>query len=85
MVARHQYVLVGTAKNRYDVDYDIMVICLGGPMDRHPLHSICIGPQQVERMLSVVLASALDTLEEIVPAPAKLLQGMMPADLTITC
>ena len=57
-----------------------------GPMDRHPLHAICIGPQQVEHLLSVVLVSAPDTLKEIAPpAPAKLLQGKLSANLAISC
>ena len=68
MAARHQDVLVGSAKNRCAVDYDIMVRCRGGRMDRHPLHSICIGGhQQVEHLLSVVLVSAPDALKEIPP------------------
>ena len=68
MVARHQDVLVGTAKHRCAVDYDLTVRCRGGAADRHPLHSICIGGhQQVEHLLSVVLVSVPDTLKEIAP------------------
>ena len=86
MSAGHQDALVGSAKHRCG-HCNIKVICRGGPMGRHPQHFICTLPQQVERLLSVVLVSAPDTRNEIVivPALAKLLQGKISAHVTISC
>ena len=48
-------------------------------MDRHPLHSSFIRPEQVETLLCVALVSAPATLkkETVPPAPAELHQGKM--------